>query len=195
MVNRIHFMKSKGYRLLVFSLLWIASCVPASSYYFDSTMDFAAVKRVAIMPFSNLSTDKMAAHRVRDVLVNRLMASGAVYVLPSGETARGIDRVAMINPSAPSNDEIAKFGALIDVDAVITGAVREYGEVRSGGAYGNVISFSLQMIEIQKQKIIWTASTTKGGINIWDRLFGGGGRPMNDITEKAVNDVVAKLLY
>jgi hypothetical protein len=33
----------------------------------------------------------------------------------------------------------------------------------------------------------------KGGISLWDRLFGGGGQPMNKITEKAVNDLINKL--
>jgi hypothetical protein len=51
------------------------------------------------------------------------------------------------------------------------------------------------MIEIQTRKVVWTASTTKGGINTWDRLFGGGGRPMNDVTEAAIDDLLNKLLY
>ena len=42
-------------------------------------------------------------------------------------------------------------------------------------------------------KIVWEASSTKGGIDVWDRLFGGGGRPMNDVTRDAVNDVIEKL--
>jgi len=71
--------------------------------------------------------------------------------------------------------------------------VREYGEVRSGTTSANIISLSLQMIETQTGKVVWTASSTKGGISIWDRLFGGGGQPMNVITEKAVNDLINKL--
>jgi len=52
---------------------------------------------------------------------------------------------------------------------------------------------SLQMVEGTIGKVVWTASTTKGGISIWDRLLGGGGRPMNDTTDKAVNDLINKL--
>jgi hypothetical protein len=49
------------------------------------------------------------------------------------------------------------------------------------------------MIEVQTLRIVWTASATKGGISIWDRLFGSGGKPMNDVTMKAVIDVLNKL--
>jgi hypothetical protein len=30
---------------------------------------------------------------------------------------------------------------------------------------------------------------------MWDRLFGGGGRPMNDVTQAAVDDLINKLFY
>jgi hypothetical protein len=49
------------------------------------------------------------------------------------------------------------------------------------------------MIEVQALRIVWTASATKGGVSIWDRLFGAGGKPMNDVTMKAVTDVLDKL--
>ena len=97
------------------------------------------------------------------------------------------------NPFSPSPEEIVKLGPIIKVQAVITGVVKEYGEVRSGTTSANLISLSLQMVETQTGKIVWTASTTKGGISIWDRLFGGGGQAMNDITDKAVNDLINKL--
>jgi hypothetical protein len=90
-------------------------------------------------------------------------------------------------------EEIGKFARIIRVDAVITGTVTEYGVVRSGSASANVISMNVQMIEVQTLRIVWTASATKGGISIWDRLFGSGGKPMNDVTMKAVIDVLNKL--
>jgi hypothetical protein len=130
---------------------------------------------------------------VRDTFANSLLATGAVYVIPTGEVARGVARAGLLNPAAPSLEEIVKLAGIIKVDAVITGVVREYGEVRSGAASANIISVSLQMIEIQTRKVVWTASSSKGGISIWDRLFGSGGEPMNAITGAAVNELLDKL--
>jgi hypothetical protein len=53
----------------------------------------------------------------------------------------------------------------------------------------------MQMVEKESRKVVWSASTTKGGISAWDRLFGGGGRPMEDVTEAAINDLINKLFY
>ena len=174
---------------------FLAACGTSDklTYFHDPQMDFAAVRSIAVMPFENLTREQMAGERVREVFVNSLLATGAVYVVPTGEVSRGIARAGMLNPSGPSTEEIGKFAGIIRVDAVITGTVTEYGEVRSGSASANVISMSVQMIEVQTGRTVWTASATKGGISIWDRLFGSGGQPMNHVTIEAVNDILDKL--
>ncbi len=49
------------------------------------------------------------------------------------------------------------------------------------------------MQETSTGKVIWTGTTTKGGVSFSDRLFGGGGAPMNHLTEEAVDDLLNKL--
>ena len=175
------------------SLIFMGAYATAEDIYIDPNMDFGAIKTVAVMPFANLTRDTIVSERVRDVFINSLLFTGAVYVLPTGEVARGVARAEIQNPAAPSGEDVIKLGGIINVQAIITGVVREYGEVRSGTTLANIISLSVQMIETQTGKVVWTASSTKGGISIWDRLFGGGGQPMNVITEKAVNDLINKL--
>jgi hypothetical protein len=183
----------KFFFILAFLLL-MACAASSRSAYIDPNMDFGTVKSVAVMPFVSLAKDPIVAERVRDVFINRLLATGAVYVVPVGEVARGVARADVQNPSAPSPEEAVKLGGIIKVQAIITGTLREYGEVRSGTVSSNIISVSLQMIESQTGKVVWTASSTRGGVNIWDRLFGGGGKPMNKVTEKAVDDLIYALL-
>jgi TolB-like protein len=181
--------------LLHFILVFLTACTPTvtGSVYRDPNMDFGAIQTVAVLPFQNLSRDSTASDRVRDVFINGLLSTGAVYVLPVGEVARGTARAEMQTPATPSPEEIVKLAANLKAQAVIAGVVREYGEIRSGSSASNVISISVQMLEGQTGKTVWTATSTKGGIDIWDRLFGGGGRPMNDVTRSAVDDVISKL--
>ncbi len=181
--------------LSVVILTLLSSCAPTvtSSVYRDPNMDFGAVQTVAVMPFLNLSREGGAAERVRDVFINSLLSTGAVYVLPVGEVARGVARTEIQTPATPSPEEVIKLGSNVKAQAIITGVVREYGEVRSGSTAAGVISMSVEMLEAQTGKTVWAATSTKGGIDVWDRLFGGGGRPMNDVTRSAVDDVIQKL--
>lgn len=185
--------RKAGALSLVVFLAGCAALTGSGDQYRDPNMDFGAIKTVAVLPLANLGHEGGAADRVRDVLMNSLLATGAVYVLPPGEVARGIMRVGVVTPAAPSVEEVQKLAALLKVNAVITGTLREYGDVHAGSASANVISLSLQMVETQMGKVVWSASTTEGGITATDRLFGGGGKPMNEITEKAVNGLLEKL--
>jgi hypothetical protein len=180
-------------RGILFAVIISLTACASPEIYKDPNMDFGSIYTVAVMPFTNLSKDREAADRVRDVFMTMLLEKGEIYVLPQGEVARGIAMAGMANPALPSTDEAKKFASLVKADAVITGVIREYGEVRSGSASANVISFSLKMAEAQTGKIVMSASTTKGGITLTDRLFGGGGQPMNTVTEEAVKDVIGML--
>jgi hypothetical protein len=173
------------------TLLYAAGC--ATSRYQDKKMDFGAIKTVAVLPFTNLSRDNLGSERVRDVFSSSLLASGAVYVLPAGEVGRGIARANLPAPSAPSTDEVVALGKILSADAIVAGTLKEYGEVRSGNSSANVLSLSVQMYETQTGKVVWAASSTKGGISFSDRLLGGGGQPMNNVTEDAVHDLLGKL--
>jgi hypothetical protein len=161
--------------------------------FFNELVDFASIETVAVLPFQNLSDDSDSAERVRDVLMGMLLATEAVYVLPPGEVQRAISRVGIVDPAAPSIEEIKSLTGILQVDVVITGVVREYQLVRSGSSTANIISLSLQMIETETGTIIWSASSTKGGITLADRMLGGGGEPMNDVTLESIDDLLNKL--
>lgn len=185
--------------LLAAVLLCVTVAAPVcmaqvTDVYRDANMDFGSIQTVAVVPFANLSRDQVVAERVRDVFINRLLSTGAVYVLPVGEVARGIASTQIQSPSTPSPEEVVKLGALLKADAVITGVVREYGEMRSGTSAANVIAMSIQMMETGTGKVVWSGSSTKGGISFWNRLFGGGGQPLNKVTEEAIDALFDKLL-
>ncbi|MDA3835976.1 MAG: hypothetical protein PF495_21615, partial [Spirochaetales bacterium] len=130
-------------------LLLLAGCAgsPTLPDYTNQQMDFSAVRSVAVLPFQNLTGDDQAAERVRDAFMGMLLATEVIYVLPPGEVARGINRLNMRTPQTPTVEEVTKLEGLLEVDAVITGVLREYGSVRSGSAEANLLSLSLQMLE------------------------------------------------
>jgi polysaccharide biosynthesis protein PelC len=171
----------------------LAACASTGPRYLDRQMDFGSVRTVAVLPFQNLTRETPAGDRVRDVFSTMLLATNAIYVVPLGEVQRVLAKAEIGNPSAPNLEQVVKLGQQLKVDAVITGAVKEYGEVRSGNATSNVVSVSVQMQETSSGKVVWAASSTKGGVTLGDRLLGSSGTPMNQVTEAAVDDLLNKL--
>ena len=88
--------------------------------YRDPNMDFGAVQTVAMLPLANLSKDQLASDRVRDVLIPLFLSTGAFYMLPPGEVARGIARAGITNPSSPSTEEVIRLGEVLKANAIMT---------------------------------------------------------------------------
>jgi hypothetical protein len=182
-----------GATLLLFLVLQGCASSKLKVVFRDPKMDFGTVQAVAVMPFTNLTRETMAGERIRDTFMTMLQATGAVYVIPPGEVGRGVSRLSIERPASPTAEDVTKFARNVNADAVFTGTVTEYGEVRSGTSTANVISVSMQMMEAQTGRVVWSASTTMGGVTTSDRMFGGGGEPMNATTQKAVDDLLEKL--
>jgi hypothetical protein len=175
------------------AMVLLAACGGSRRSYQDRNMDFGAIRTIAVLPFANLTREPSAADRVRDVFATSLLSTGAVYVLPTGEVLRGLERAGIGRASNPTAEEAVKLGALLKAEAIITGVVKEYGEIRSGTATSNVVSVSVQLVETGTGKVVWSAASTRGGIGLKERIFGGGGSPLNDVTEDAVNDLLDQL--
>jgi polysaccharide biosynthesis protein PelC len=179
--------------LVALAALGCAGVRRSGETYHDPNMDFGLIQRIAVLPFANLSPVSQAGERVRDVFMGSLQATGSVYVLPPGEVARGVSRTRILAPASPTGEEVIALGKEVKVDVVITGTVREYGEVRSGNASANAVSVSIEMIETQSGKVVFSTSATAGGISTADRLLGGRGEPMSVVTETAVRDLVDRM--
>jgi hypothetical protein len=161
--------------------------------YQDANMDFGAIRTVAVLPFSNLSRDNLAAERVRDVFASMLLSTGAVYVVPYGEVIRTVGKSGIPVASTPAVEDVLKLGTALKADAVVVGVVKEYGEVRAGSATGNVVSLSVQLLETATGKVVWSGASTRGGVSMKDRLLGGGGVPLNHATEAVVDDLLDQM--
>jgi hypothetical protein len=173
--------------------LSLAGCSSHRTYA-NPEMDFAAVRTVAVLPFWNLTKDPQGADRVRDVFTNALLATNAVYVIPTGEVARAVSRLSIATPVTPTAEEITKLCQMLKADAVITGVLKEYGEVRTSSATSHVVAVSVQMQEASTARVVWAGSSSKGGVSWGARLLGSAsGRPANDVTEQAVDDLLGQL--
>jgi len=185
-----------GRTCLISIMLLAAGCAGhrgTQATFHDPNMDFGLIRSVAVLPFENLSGAQHAAETSRDVFMTLLQAKVDLYVIPPGEILRAISRVQPENAQEPTEEEAVKLAQNLEADVVITGTVLEFGQVRSGSAASNVCSLSIKMLEGQTGKVVWSASSTRGGVSAGDRLVGSGGQPMSIVVTKAAEDLVDRL--
>ena len=172
----------------------MSGCASQTTLYRDTNVDFGRIESVAVLPFQNLSRQQLASERVYDVVSAQMLARGAFYVVPRAEVDRALRSLGITDPTSVGIEDIKKLRQALIVDAVVTGIVREYDELRADRAAGNAVSLSLRMFESLNGKVIWAASTSRGGVGFSERLLGGGGQPMNEVTEEAADELL-RLLF
>lgn len=176
----------------------LAALLPACgggkpTYYLHPSYDFGLIKKVAVLPLENLTTDPQAGEKVRKVVVSEFLAVGILDVVEPGQVNRVLAQQGIQSVFSMSVEEYKKLGSALGVQALIVGSVDTYERVSVGGVFFPEVTVTLRAIDAATGAIIWSATQTGGGVGVLGRLFGVGGDTMSETTEETVRDAVATL--
>lgn len=162
-------------------------------FYISQDVDFSFIKRVAVLPFENLTNERFAGDTVRQVVISELLATGLVDVTVPGDPIAVIKKLRL-KPNEPLNaKQIRNLGKELKVQAVILGAVNEFGEVRYGNVSSPEVTITIMMADTNSGSIIWSVTKTKGGASFWDRHFGSRTDTMSETVLKVVREALQTL--
>jgi TolB-like protein len=164
------------------------------SFYINQDIDFSFIKKVAVLPFDNLTNDKFAGDIVRQVVISELLATGLVEVVVPGESIAAIENIR-VKPGQPlTAGQIQTIGKALKVQAVIIGAVEKFGESRVGNISAPEVTLTLMMADTSSGSVIWSVTRTQGGAGFWSRHFGARTDTMSETVLKVVKEAL-KTLY
>jgi TolB-like protein len=179
---------------IVLTLFVISGCRSSiPRYHISQDIDFSFYKRVAVMPFDNLTNEKYASEIVRQVVMSELLASGLVDVVLHGDVKSIINELEIKAVSSLTADQIKVFGKSLNVEAIILGSVEEYGEVKMGSVSAPRVTISLMMADASSGSIIWSITRTKGGANFWARHFGASHKTISETVLMLVREAIQTL--
>lgn len=176
--------------LLLVAALAAAGC-GAPARYLNRSADLSGISTVAVLPFENVTTDKLCAERVHKIFVTELLARDAFKVVEPGLVARVVRR-DQLDPAALSPEEIKRTGQALGAQAFFLGAVLEYDEGRSGGyAPSPRVKLLLRLVDAETGATVWSVSRERGGATVSARLFGIGGHPASSLAEELIREELA----
>jgi TolB-like protein len=179
--------------LLIFS---VVGCKGSVIRYINPEANFSYIKKVAVLPFNNMSNDRFAGERVRNTLTVDLMSRGVFEVMERGEVTKAMGLVfraaGFEEGSAVEVDKetLKLLGERLGVQAVILGSVDEY---ESGGRR-SVVSLSVRMLDTSSGIVLWQAKSTVTGISTWRTIVGLEELDRSTLTRAAVKDALDTLL-
>ncbi len=177
--------------LYMLVLIFLLGCATASKegVHIAENYDFSYIKRVAVLPFDNLSDDRNAGEIIRNLVSSEFLASGLVEVAYPGDVIASLKKQNISEIKTITVAQMKQIAGELKVQALITGVVTEYGE--TGTLRVPRVTLTLTMIEADTGNIIW--SVTKTGSQGPSRLVGKT-VTLSEIAINTVRDAI-KTLY
>lgn len=182
--------------VLILSLMIIGGCAGIrSKSYVHPNADFLAIKRVAVMPFLNLTDSPHAEQKVRDIFVTELLSLGYFDVLEFGEMKKVLKEMKIDKPDDIDAAMIKKLGKSLGVQAIIFGVVEEYNKsVSTGAGSFPEVAVNLRMVDTKTDIVIWMSSNSEGG-GATVSFLGLGETPyISELTRKVIRQMVRSLM-
>lgn len=176
---------------LCFLLIFICGC-GGPEHYIRPKTDISNIKRVAVLPMENFTSDEYAGEKVRRVVITELLSRG-IDVIEPGEVTVVLRESNIRSLGSIKITDIQNIGKTLGVEAVMMGSVEAFGISRGISATYPEVTIHLVLFETSSGNIIWSVRHTEGGASFWTRHFGAEGITLSEAARKAVKEAVDTL--
>jgi hypothetical protein len=182
--------------VLFLALLVVSGCRSSGpTYHISEDIDFSFYKKVAVMPLDNLTNEKYAGDIVRQVVISEVLASGLLDAVVPGEVMSAVNELGIKTITSLNATQIQSLGNALEVEAVIMGAVEEYGMVKAGNASAPQVTITLMMADAGTGSIVWSITKTRGGSSFMARHFGASHETISETVLLLVREALQTLSY
>jgi hypothetical protein len=160
----------------------------------NSEADLAYYKKVAVLPFRNLTPERFAGERVTRAFLTELVMLERYQLVDMNEFASVLDKIGGMPGSEGIYNPVKVQDAATQVQAtgVLRGAVTEYTMQRRGTHDVPSVAFDVELIDAATSAVVWRISVAKRGKGRIP-IFGGGERTYAQLVQEAVRDVVGRI--
>ena len=165
----------------------LAGCRSAPTRYIHPNADIGAIKRVAVLPFENLTQDRSAAEKVQHIFLTEVLSLGTFEVAEPGEVTRVVRAEHAESPEVLTPADLKRMGEALKVDGIFIGTLATYEERTSGATPAPEVTIQVRLIEAQSGVTIWSMSQTRSGATASAKLFGIGGETLIEAARRLIH--------
>ncbi|MBI5235711.1 MAG: hypothetical protein HY886_05630 [Deltaproteobacteria bacterium] len=158
-----------------------------------STPAAAKVKRVAVLPFANVSGKGDAGDIVTNLFIVELFKTGRFQVEEAGNISQFMihEKVNVIGEM--DMDKLQILGARFGVDAVLIGRVEEFDDGSNTANAVPVLSVTVRMVDPQSGHIIWSAQHKRAGSDYTMIFDFGTVRSVSALAKNLIKEMIATI--
>ena len=180
--------------ILIFCFLsaFMYGCGEGPKYYLRKNYDIKTIKRIAVLPFENFTSDEYAAEKIRRAVIIELLTRGIDVVEP-GEVLKTLRDLKLTSIGSMTNSNVQDIGTALDVRAVLVGSVGAFGTSKGISVSYPEVSLKMTLLETAKGNIVWSVTHTAGGPDFWSRHFGAEVATLDETERAAVKEALDTL--
>ncbi len=174
--------------------LLLLSCAPVSRVYLNPDADMAFYTRIAVLPFTNLSSEGLAGPRVTRAFITSLIMTDRYQIVQPEEfrTALLKDNVMPETDGTYDLQKLKEVALRLGATGVLRGAVSEYTMQRTENGDIPVLSFDAELLDANTGNVVWRSSIAKRGKSRIP-VLGQSSRSLGRLTQDACDELVARL--
>ncbi|MEW6163124.1 MAG: hypothetical protein AB1606_07425 [Nitrospirota bacterium] len=170
----------------------MCGCGGGPKHFIRPKTDTSNIKRIAVFPLENFTTDEYAGEKIRRSVITELLSRG-IDVIEPGEVTRVLRELKVRSLGSIKMTDIQSIGKTLGVEAVMTGSVEAFGISRGISVTYPEVTIHLILLEASSGNIIWSVWYTTGGASFWSRHFGAEGITLSEAARKVVKQAIGTL--
>jgi TolB-like protein len=180
---------------LLFALALTAGGCASSQQtrYLHPNADLGMIKKVAVIPFENVTEDRGAGEKVTRIFFVELLALDVFDVSEPGQAVKVL-RSQAASLDALGSADLQRIGKDLGVDGLFMGSVVDFSETRSGSSQDPRVTIQLRLVDAQSGTTIWSASKTRSRAALSTKLFGVGRESLTEAARDLIRDELQTLL-
>jgi TolB-like protein len=178
---------------LVLVILFLSGCASGPTRYIHPNADLGALRKVAVLPFENVSGTQGASDKVHKIFLVELLSLEAFDVIEPGRVAKALKGETVASPDQLAPEDLKRIGAALGADGLFMGQVIDYNDARGTGGAPSV-TIQLRLVETASGATIWSTSKTQSGVKASTRLFGVSSDSITEATRNVIREELATLL-
>jgi TolB-like protein len=176
--------------LLATAAAFLAAGCAATPHYTNRRADLSSMRRVAVLPFDNISEERLAGEKVQRIFVAELLESGAFDVVEPGRVVRTLRDEKIESPGAMSPEDVQRVGKALKAEGLVLGTVLELNEPRGSQGAPPSVTVQLKLVETATGTTVWSATRQRNGATFGSRFLGLAPTSSTEVVAGALREAI-----
>lgn len=143
-----------------------------------------------MLPFDNMSDERLAGEKVQRLFVTELLNAGTFEVIEPGRVIRVLREEKIETPGAMSPEDVQRVGKALKADGLLLGTVLELSDTKGAQGAAPSVTIQLKLVETGTGTTVWAATRQRTGTTFSSRFFGFSPASSTVVVTDAVRDAI-----